>query len=452
MVYAFKYSLRGKPFYFLWDIESGSLHMADYPAYLVCGNKNNKLNEEERRDYNSLDGAQISEISEELISLEQSGLINMPAPDYHGIMKRSEIKALCLHICHDCNLRCSYCFGNEGTYNTERDYMSAEVGKKAIDFLIERSGNRRSLEVDFFGGEPLMNMDAVREILHYAEKRGAEEGKEFSFTITTNALLLNDENIDFINRKMYNVVISIDGRKDIHNCVRKTRNGNDAYDVILSNALKFRKIRGDKQYYIRGTFTGLNPDFYKDVLYLNDLGFDQLSIEPVVLPENHPLAIKKEQIPEVLESYVKLADEYIERRKSPEKWFNFFHFMLDLENGPCVTKRLTGCGAGAEYLAISPIGDIYPCHQFVGKDGFKMGSVNDGSFDGSIQSRFRAISVQNKERCHDCVAKYFCSGGCIANSFNYEHDLTKPYEAGCEMMRKRFELSLAIYAIENYEF
>lgn len=451
MLYTFSYSLNDKIYYFLWDIESGSLHLTDYAAYLICKDLYQKeaLDEAEKKDLISFDHNVKDEIVKELLSLEQSGLINMPCPDYHFNSKRKEIKALCLHICHDCNLKCRYCFGNEGTYNTSRDYMDIETGRAAIDFLIQASGERKSLEVDFFGGEPLLNMDTVKEIVNYAEEHAKLHNKEFSFTITTNAILLNDANIEFLNQKMSNVVISIDGRREVHNEVRKTRNNKDCYDHIINNALKFRKIRGDGQYYIRGTFTRLNPNFAEDVLHLNDLGFDQISIEPVVLPDNHPLALGKDQIEEVCRQYELLAEEYIKRRKTTEKWFNFFHFMIDLENGPCITKRLTGCGAGAEYLAISPTGDIYPCHQFVGKKEFLMGSVFEDNFNNSIQDKFSKINVLSKEKCANCIAKYFCSGGCVANSYNFMKDINLPYEGGCKMMQKRFELSLAIYAIEN---
>lgn len=450
MMHAFKYSRKDSNYYFLWDIEGGSLHNVDYAVFLIVKAKLNTLNNEELIDYNNLDNEVVVEIQDELLSLEKSGLINMPTDDIYNIPKRKELKAMCLHICHDCNLKCKYCFGNEGTYNTDRDYMSVEVGCSAIDFLIANSGNRESLEIDFFGGEPLMNMPVVKAIVEYAENRAKLHNKEFSFTITTNGLMLTQENIDFINSKMNNVVISIDGRKEIHNTVRCTRNNKDCYDLIVNNALNLRQSRGDKSYYIRGTFTGLNTDFYKDVLHINSLGFDQISIEPVVLPKSHELAIQDEHIEEILASYEKLSEEYLERRKDSNSWFNFFHFMLDLDNGPCITKRLTGCGAGSEYLAVSPIGDIYPCHQFVGNDKFKMGNVLKDTFNRDIQDEFSTVNVKSKELCKDCIAKYFCSGGCMANSYNYHNDINHPYEAGCEMMRKRFELSLAIYAIEKY--
>ena len=443
MIHAFEYT-QEITYYFLWDPESGSLFQTDYAAYLVC---KDKLTAEQIKDLNALSEKEREGIKEEIKSLEKSGLINIPVRDYGHITKRRDIKALCLNICHDCNLRCEYCFASEGTYNTPRDYMSVEVGKKAIDFLISRSGGRKSLEVDYFGGEPLMNFDTVKAVVDYAEQEACKYNKEFHFTLTTNGLLLNDGVIDYLNDKMNNVVISIDGRKDVHNRVRKSINGKDSYDIILNNALKFISKRIGK-YYIRGTFTALNTDFYKDVLSLNDKGFDQISIEPVVLNSEHPLAIKNEHIKPVLDSYEKLAREYIIRRKG-DKWFNFFHFMLDLINGPCVQKRLTGCGAGSEYLAVSPTGDIYPCHQFVGNNDFYMGSVLDNTLNTDIQDKFIEVNVTKKAECSDCMAKYYCSGGCIANSYHYEKELSKPYQGACEMMKKRFELSLAIYAIEN---
>lgn len=452
MVHIFSYSKDSKSYYFLWDIEGGSLHVVDYSAYLVAKDYYNKLDTNELDDFKKLDFETIQEIREELISLEKSGLLNIPYNEPKITSKRKDVKALCLHICHDCNLRCLYCFGDEGTYSTERDYMSLDVGCKAIDFLIKSSGDRKFLEVDFFGGEPLMNFDVVKGIVDYADDKCKKAGKTISYTITTNGVLLSKEISKYLAEKMQNVVISIDGMKETHNRVRKTVNGKDCYDTIVKNAQYFRKLRGDKEYYIRGTFTGLDVEFVKGVLHLRDQGFDQISMEPVVLAESHPIAIKKEQLPIIYEQYEKLSREYIDSRKVKEKWFNFYHFMIDLENGPCITKRLTGCGAGCEYLAISPKGDIYPCHQFVGKKDFLMGSVfNDNfEFNRDIQDKFSKITVTYKEDCKDCMAKYYCSGGCIANSYNYEGSINKPYKAGCEMMRKRLELSLAIYAIEKF--
>ena len=326
--------------------------------------------------------------------------------------------------------------------------MTKEVAKAAIDFLIAKSGTRKSLEIDFFGGEPLMNMPVVKYAVEYGKEQAKAHGKEFSFTMTTNALLLTDENIEYLNREMDNIVISIDGRREVHNRVRKTRNGADAYDLILSSAKKLRAVRGNKRYYIRGTFTAFNPDFSKDVLALADAGFDQISVEPVVLPQDNPMAITSDMVGDILREYDKLAEAYIDRRSSG-RWFNFFHFMIDLEEGPCIMKRLSGCSAGCGYIAVSPVGDIYPCHQFVGEADYRIGNVLDDTFDQKIPDAFADITVNNKAKCENCFAKYYCSGGCVAASHYYEKDLLTPYGAGCEMMKKRLECSLGIYAVEK---
>ena len=329
--------------------------------------------------------------------------------------------------------------------------MSFEVGKAAIDFLISHSGNRHNLEADFFGGEPLMNLDVVKQIVEYAKAECKKAGKVINFTMTTNCVLLDKDIIDWLNKEMFNIVLSIDGRPEVHNRMRRTHNDKDTQALVLKNAKAMRAVRGDKSYYARGTFTAHNLDFAEDVLYLNDQGFDQISMEPVVADESCDYAIREEHLPKILAEYDKLAEAYLDRRANG-KWFNFFHFMIDLKNGPCVTKRLTGCGAGREYVAVSPVGDIYPCHQFVGgSEEYYMGNVLTGEFNRDIQSKFADIVVYDKEGCKDCFAKYYCSGGCCANSLNYAGSLLKPYKISCEMMRKRYELSLAIYAIENLQ-
>ena len=326
--------------------------------------------------------------------------------------------------------------------------MSKEVGEKAVDFLIRNSGNRRNLEIDFFGGEPLMNLDVVKYIVDYAKEKAKENNKIFSFTLTTNCLLLNDKNADYLNKEMKNIVLSIDGRRDTHNYVRHSLSGKDCYDIILSNAQSFRKIRGNGNYYVRGTFTNKNLDFTEDILRLNDLGFDQISLEPVVLPDEHKLAIKKEHLDVIEKEYEKLAREYISRRKN-DKWFNFFHYMIDLEHGPCVNKRLTGCGAGNEYLAVSPTGDIFPCHQFVGEKEYLLGDVFMGIDNQSKKEEFSENTLLTKIECANCIAKYFCGGGCAANAKNATGKISGVYKTGCALIKKRLEMSLAIYAIEN---
>ncbi len=446
MTHCFSYCHEGNNRYFVFHPLSSSLHEVDYAAFLVVKARYESLEQAERQAFESLSRDTVNEIRAEIEEMERLG--NIGGDSLMGYKKSDIVKALCLHICHDCNLACVYCFAKEGTYNTEKDYMSAEVGKKAVDFLISNSGKRHTLEIDFFGGEPLLNMPVVKEVVSYARGEAKKSGKEFSFTMTTNGLLLNDENIDYLNREMQNVVISIDGRREVHNAVRKTKNGRECYDTVLNNAKKFRDLRGDRSYYIRSTFTADNLDFAKDATALSDSGFDQISIEPVVLDNDSPLAIKSEHIPQILKEYEHLAEEYILRRKSG-KWFNFFHFMIDLESSPCIKKRLSGCGAGCEYLAVSPTGEIYPCHQFVGHEQYCMGSVVTGDFDRAAQERFSDITVYKKDNCADCFAKYYCSGGCIAASMKYEKDLLTPYKAACEMMKKRLEVSLAVYAIEK---
>lgn len=447
MVYCFTSDVSGNTEYFLYDVESGSLHNVDKSAYLVAKQKYSSLTDEEFLSYGLLTKAETEEIDSELSELERQGVLNCPATVYN-LNCTGEIKALCLHICHDCNLRCPYCFAKDGTYNTPKDYMTFEVGAAAIDFLIEKSKNRQNLEVDFFGGEPLMNMGVVKRIVEYANEKVKEAGKSIHFTMTTNGVLLGEENRRWLNDNMFNVVISIDGRPEVHDKLRVTPNHKGCQALVLENAKEFRKIRGDKSYYIRGTFTANNLDFSKDVLYLNDEGFDQISVEPVVLPQSDPLAIKEEDMDKVLAEYDVLAKEYIKRRKT-DKWFNFFHFMIDLKQGPCVYKRLRGCGAGNEYVAVTPTGDIYPCHQFAGQTEYKMGSVLDRTFDTNAQKRFAECTVYTKKGCSDCVAKYYCSGGCNANAVHFSGDINTPYKEACAMMRKRFLTSLTIYAAEN---
>ena len=452
MVHSFSFTYKNNPRYFLYDIDGGSLHIIDKTAFLVCKHKYElaDMTAEELADYELVSAEDKAEIEAELQELVDKDLLEKQEQRYQ-INRNGEIKALCLHICHDCNLGCKYCFAHEGTYNTEKDYMSFEVGKAAIDFLISHSGNRHNLEADFFGGEPLMNLDVVKQIVEYAKAECKKAGKVINFTMTTNCVLLDKDTIDWLNKEMFNIVLSIDGRPEVHNRMRRTHNDKDTQALVLKNAKAMRAVRGDKSYYARGTFTANNLDFANDVLYLNDQGFDQISMEPVVADENCDYAIREEHIPQILAEYDRLAEAYLDRRANG-KWFNFFHFMIDLKNGPCVTKRLTGCGAGREYVAVSPVGDIYPCHQFVGgSEEYYMGNVLTGEFNREIQSKFADIVVYDKEGCKDCFAKYYCSGGCSANSLNYAGSLLKPYKISCEMMRKRYELSLAIYAIENLQ-
>lgn len=355
------------------------------------------------------------------------------------------VKAICLHVAHDCNLACSYCFAEEGEYHGPRGLMSAEVGKAAIDFLVKNSANRHNLEIDFFGGEPLMNFDVVKEVVEYARSIEKEANKNFRFTITTNGVLLDEEKQKYINENMYNVVLSLDGRKQVNDNVRKTHTGKGSYDLITPKFQKLAESRDQQNYYVRGTFTRHNLDFAKDVMHLADLGFKQISVEPVVAPLDMPYALQEEDIPGLCAEYESLARDILQRKKD-DKDFNFFHFNIDLSQGPCAHKRLAGCGTGTEYLAVTPEGDLYPCHQFVGMPEFKMGDVYTGVVATDIRKEFEQCNVYSKPKCKDCWAKFYCSGGCIANSYNFHNDIHDVYEIGCELQRKRVECAIGIQA------
>ena len=359
--------------------------------------------------------------------------------------RKTVVKALCLHIAHDCNLACRYCFAEEGEYHGRRAMMSFEVGKKALDFLIANSGSRRNLEVDFFGGEPLMNWQVVKDLVAYGRQQEKLHDKHFRFTVTTNGVLLNDEIQEFINQEMDNVVLSLDGRREVNDRMRPFRNGKGSYDLIVPKFQKLADSRNQEKYYIRGTFTRENLDFSEDILHFADLGFTQMSIEPVVGDASDPYAIREEDLPKIMEEYDKLARVMIQREKEG-KGFNFFHFMIDLDGGPCVAKRLSGCGSGTEYLAVTPWGDLYPCHQFVGQEEFLMGNVEDGIIKPEIADDFRSCNVYSKEKCRDCFAKFYCSGGCMANAYHFHGTIHDTYDIGCKMQRKRVECAIMIKA------
>ena len=359
-----------------------------------------------------------------------------------ALQQSAPIKALCLHVSHDCNLRCQYCFASTGDVGTGRKIMDIETAKRAIDFVIQRSGSRRNIEVDFFGGEPLMAMDTVKATVAYARSIEKKAGKCFRFTITTNGVLLDDENIDYINREMSNAVLSLDGRPQVNDRMRKTVNGKGSYEVIVPKFQKLVAGRGTKDYYLRGTFTHYNLDFAEDVMHMADLGFRNVSVEPVVGEETCGYALKDEDLPVVLEQYEKLAEKLKGRAD-----VNFFHFNVDLAQGPCVIKRLRGCGAGCEYVAVTPEGDIYPCHQFVGNPAYKIGSLSDGSFDMELSHRFSCLNIYTREECRDCWARFYCSGGCSASNLLVNGDIKKPNHVGCEMERKRLECAIALKAL-----
>ena len=428
--------------YYLYDVASGSLHKCDALTCQVI-NKMQGL----PYDFAGVDSSVTDEIEKEINELKEQGLLmqedNKVAPP-----KSEFVKALCLHICHDCNLRCKYCFAGTGDYKGNREFMSEEVALKAVDFLIENSGNRKILEMDFFGGEPLLNFDVVKKTVEYANEKASALGKKFLFTMTTNGVLLKGEIADWLNENMENVVLSLDGRKEIHDDVRKTINGKGSFEVIIENFKNFIATRGDKSYYIRGTFTNKNLDFAKDVLFMADSGFKEISLEPVVLEKGHELAISDEMIPEIKEEYKRLAREYIKRRKEG-KGFHFFHFTIDLEGGPCLSKRVNACGAGNEYFSVTPIGDIYPCHQFADKPEFYMGNVFEGKINEEIRAKFKNSSLFTREGCEDCFARYHCSGGCAANNYVFNGDINKPYKQTCEMLKARTECAMHILAVEK---
>ncbi|MBE7036917.1 MAG: thioether cross-link-forming SCIFF peptide maturase [Ruminococcaceae bacterium] len=387
---------------------------------------------------------ELQEVWEELLELKKEEVLFAEDP-YEAISKKpfvgSVVKAMCLHIAHDCNLRCRYCFAETGSYDGPRGLMSAEVGKNAIDYLINASGHRKNLEVDFFGGEPLLNFEVVKEIVRYAREREKDCGKNFRFTITTNGLLLDDAKKEFINAEMVNIVLSIDGRKEVNDYMRYRVDGTGSYDTIVPRFMDMAESRNQDNYYVRGTFTRKNLDFKEDVLHLADLGFKQISVEPVVSSPDKDYMIQEEDLPVLYEQYESLAAEYVKRKKEGNG-FNFFHFMVDLTGGPCILKRLSGCGAGHEYVAVAPNGDIYPCHQFVGDESKKMGNVKEPGLDESISQFFRESNIYTKPACKNCFAKFYCSGGCPANAVQYGGGINNPLPLSCALMRKRLECAI----------
>lgn len=432
------------------DSVSGSVHCVDDVAFDVINAYENTSRDEIIRTISSkhnVSEQDVIECLEDVDGLKAEGLLfaeDTFRPDVEKLAKRDTVvKALCLHVAHTCNLNCEYCFAAQGKYHGERALMSFEVGKRALDFLVENSGTRHNLEVDFFGGEPLMNFDVVKRLVEYARSIENEKGKHFRFTLTTNGMLIDDDVIDFANREMDNVVLSLDGRREVNDRFRKTAGGQGSFDVIVPKFQKFVKARGDKSYYMRGTFTHFNPDFTKDIQTMLDLGFNELSMEPVVCPPTDAYALTEEDKQTVLKEYEKLADMMLEREKQG-KPFTFYHYMLDLEGGPCIYKRISGCGSGTEYLAVTPTGELYPCHQFVGNKDYLMGDIWQGVTRTDTRDKFKRCNAYSRKECDDCWARLYCSGGCAANAYNATGDINGVYSYGCELFKKRIESAVAL--------
>ncbi len=434
------------------DPNSGSVHSVDEVAYDIIGMYESHTPEEITKEivdrYGEKEGVtseDVAEVLNDIETLKKEGKL-FSEDTYQNLAidfknRPTVIKAMCLHIAHDCNLACKYCFAGEGEYCGDRSLMSFEVGKQAFDFLIANSGTRKNLEVDFFGGEPLMNFEVVKQLVAYAREQEKIHNKNFRFTLTTNGVLLDEEVMDFANKEMYNVVLSLDGRKETNDRMRVSRNGKGSYDLIVPKFKEMVKRRGDKEYYIRGTYTHYNIDFTKDILHMADLGFTKLAMEPVVASPDAPYALKEEDLPVLFDQYEKLAAEMVRREKNG-KGFTFFHYMIDLEGGPCIAKRIAGCGVGTEYVAVTPWGDLYPCHQFVGDENYLLGNVFDGITNEEVRSRFKMCNIYTRPQCNDCFARLYCSGGCSANAYHATGSIEGIYELGCELHRKRVECAI----------
>ena len=441
------------------DICSGAVHAVDEVAYDIIerfeANDRGTVISEVQKMHPEITASDIEECYAQVVSLKESG--KLFAPDTFepmaGTLKAKTagvVKALCLHIAHTCNLNCEYCFASQGNYHGERAVMSFEVGKAALDFLVENSGTRRNLEVDFFGGEPLMNFDVVKQLVAYARSIEKEKNKNFRFTLTTNGILIDDDVIDFANREMSNVVLSLDGRKEIHDRYRVDYAGNGSWERIVPKFKKLVDARGGKNYYMRGTFTHANPDFLEDIKVMLDLGFTELSMEPVVCASGDKSELTEEDKPIVMEQYEKLAELMLKRDKEG-KPFTFYHYMIDLTGGPCIYKRISGCGSGTEYMAVTPWGDLYPCHQFVGDEKFKLGNVFDGVDNKEIQDEFMSCNVYSRPECRDCWARLYCSGGCAANAYHATGSVKGIYKYGCDLFRKRMECAIMVQVARIFE-
>ena len=436
------------------DVASGALHVVDDATYDIIAMFAEKSEDEivaaileKYKDDPEVTEPEVRQCCAEIRSLREAGKLftEDTFESKAGVLKektRGVVKALCLHIAHTCNLNCDYCFASQGKYHGERAVMSFEVGKRALDFLVENSGTRRNLEVDFFGGEPLMNFDVVKELVAYARSIEKEKNKNFRFTLTTNGVLIDDDVIDFANREMSNVVLSLDGRKEIHDRHRVDYAGNGSWERIVPKFQRLVESRGGKNYYMRGTFTHENPDFLEDIKVMLDLGFNELSMEPVVCAEGDPAELTREDLPIVLDQYEKLAELMIEREREGRP-FTFYHYMIDLTGGPCIYKRISGCGSGTEYMAVTPWGDLYPCHQFVGEEKYKLGDIYEGVTNTAAQCEFSECNVYARPECRDCWARLYCSGGCAANAYHATGSVRGVYDYGCKLFRKRMEIGRA---------
>ena len=454
-----QYKLNG--YNIVLDTCSGSVHAVDEVAYDVIEMYKTSTEEEivqaMLKKYAHMPDVTREDLLlciEDVKALEEAGKLysedKYESLAYNYKNNSNVIKALCLHVAHTCNLNCSYCFASQGKYQGERAVMSFEVGKQAFDFLIANSGTRRNLEVDFFGGEPLMNWDVVKQLVAYARSIEKEKGKNFRFTLTTNGLLIDDEVIDFVNKEMSNVVLSLDGRKEIHDIFRKDFAGNGSYDRIIPKFKKLVESRGGKGYYMRGTFTHNNVDFTNDILHMADLGFTELSMEPVVCPPDDPCTLTDEDLPKLFEQYEILAKEMIKRKREGRP-FTFYHYMIDLKHGPCIYKRISGCGSGTEYMAVTPWGELFPCHQFVGDPKYSLGNIWEGVKNKECQDEFRSCNAYAREECRDCWAKLYCSGGCAANSYHSTGSIGGVYKYGCELFKKRIECAVMMKVAESEE-
>ncbi len=440
------------------DTCSGSVHVVDDVAYdIIALYKERSAEEivsamlEKYGDRPDVTGEDLRGCIEDVRALEEAGKLYTPdtfEPMAFDFKNRSAVvKALCLHVAHTCNLNCSYCFASQGKYHGDRALMSFEVGRRALDFLIENSGTRVNLEVDFFGGEPLMNWSVVKDLVAYARTQEGPRNKKFRFTLTTNGMLIDDDVIEFANKEMHNVVLSLDGRKEIHDRLRVDYAGRGSYDRIVPKFQKLVESRGGKGYYMRGTFTHANPDFTKDVFHMADLGFTELSMEPVVCAPDNPAALTEEDLPIVLEQYEILAKEML-KREEEGRGFTFYHYMLDLTRGPCIYKRISGCGSGTEYMAVTPWGDLYPCHQFVGEDAYKLGDIWNGVTNTAVRDEFKLCNAYARPECADCWARLYCSGGCAANAYHASGSIRGIYSYGCELFRKRIECAIMMKAVQ----